>query len=69
MLAADLDEAEKAATLWGSAQALREAIDAPLPPLDREFYGPYLAAARTKLGEESWSGAQAEGNLYKNVNP
>jgi predicted ATPase/DNA-binding CsgD family transcriptional regulator len=61
MLAADLTQAEKAARMWGAAEASRDAIGAPLQPVDREFYGPYLDTARTELGEEAWSAARNRG--------
>src|SRR5207302_2106787 len=51
----------KAARLWGTAEALREAIDAPMPPLDRADYEQALAAAHTALGEEAFASAWAEG--------
>jgi predicted ATPase/class 3 adenylate cyclase len=52
--------ARRAARLFGAAEALREAIDFPLPPVDRSDYAcvPDLQAA---LGEEPFTAAWAEG--------
>ena len=52
---------ERAARLWGAAEALREAIHAPLPPNEREQYARDLAAVRATLGEEAFSAAWAAG--------
>jgi predicted ATPase/DNA-binding CsgD family transcriptional regulator len=53
-------EAERAAKLFGAAQALREAIGYPQPPGERAVQEPYLVAARSRL-EETWEAAFAEG--------
>jgi len=50
-----------AAHLWGAAEALREAIGAPLPPVERASYNRAVAAARTQLGEQAFAAAWAEG--------
>ncbi len=50
-----------AAQLWGVAEALREAIGTPLPPVDRAPYHRAVAAARTQLGEQAFATAWAEG--------
>jgi len=52
---------EWAARLWGTAEALREAIGAPMPPVYRAEYERALAAARTALGEEAFATAWAQG--------
>jgi DNA-binding CsgD family transcriptional regulator/tetratricopeptide (TPR) repeat protein len=54
-------EGVRAARLYGAAKALRSAIGAPLPPVDRTDYERHLAAARGKLDENSWEMAWAEG--------
>ena len=54
-------EPEWAARLWGTAQALRVAIGAPLPPVYRADYEAALDTARTRLGEEVFATALAEG--------
>ena len=51
----------EAARLWGTAQALRAAIGAPLPPVDRADYERAVGAARTALGEEAFATAWADG--------
>ena len=50
-----------AARLWGAAEDLREAINAPLPPIDRAAYKRAVAAARVSLGEKALATAWAEG--------
>jgi hypothetical protein len=50
-----------AAHLWGAAEALREAIGTPLPPVERVPYHWAVAAARTQLGEQAFATAWAEG--------
>jgi DNA-binding CsgD family transcriptional regulator/tetratricopeptide (TPR) repeat protein len=52
----------RAARLWGAAEALRTNIGAPRPLDDtRLLYESSMTAARTKLGEEAWAEAFAEG--------
>ena len=53
-------EEARAARLWGAAEALRESLGVPLPPSERALRDSY-AAARSRLGEETWEGAQVEG--------
>jgi DNA-binding CsgD family transcriptional regulator len=53
--------AQRAARLWGAAEAMREDIGVPLQPEDRELLDPYLASARSSLGEAVWQATQAEG--------
>jgi predicted ATPase/class 3 adenylate cyclase len=50
-----------AARLWGTAEALREAIGAPLPPVERASYEQAVASTRDDMGEESFAAAWAEG--------
>jgi len=52
---------ERAARLWGAAEALRESLGLPLPPNEREDYDRHRTAAREALGEEAFAGAWAEG--------
>ena len=54
-------QAHRAARLWGAAEALREEIGVPLQPEDRKLLDPYLAAARSSLGEVAWQATLAEG--------
>ncbi len=50
-----------AACLWGTAEALREAIGAPLQPIERADYEQAVAAVRGHLGAETFASAWAEG--------
>lgn len=50
-----------AARLCGAVEALREAIDAPIPPIERPDYENAVAAACTQLGERVFSATWAEG--------
>jgi hypothetical protein len=54
-------QSERAARLFGAAEALREAIGTPLPPADRAEHDRSVAAVRTALGEEAFAAAWAEG--------
>ena len=60
-LAVAVGQPERAAWLWGGAEALREAIHFPLRPTDREEYDRNVTAARTALGEEAFATAWEEG--------
>lgn len=60
-LASAQEQAVRSARLWGAAKTLREAIGGTFSPLQHYFYGPYIDAARTKLGEAVWEAAFAEG--------
>ena len=50
-----------AGRLWGTAEALREAMGTPIPPVYRADYDHSLAAARAQLGEQAFATAWAEG--------
>jgi tetratricopeptide (TPR) repeat protein len=50
-----------AARLWGAAAALREALGAPIPLIDRASYEAAVAAARTQLCPDRFDAAWAEG--------
>jgi predicted ATPase/serine/threonine protein kinase/DNA-binding CsgD family transcriptional regulator len=52
-----------AARLWGAAEAHREAIGAPLPPVDQAAYERNVIAARAQLGEKAFTAAWAEGRI------
>ena len=60
-LAEALGEAARAAHLWGAAEAAREATGIVLSPGERALHEPYLASARSQLGESAWEAALAEG--------
>jgi predicted ATPase/class 3 adenylate cyclase/DNA-binding CsgD family transcriptional regulator len=50
-----------AAHLWGTAEALREAIGMPIPPVERAPYHRAVAAARAQLGEQAFAAAWVGG--------
>jgi len=52
-----------AAHLWGAAETLREAIGAPMPPVECAPYHRAVAAARTQFGEKAFATAWAEGRM------
>src|SRR5207247_1410305 len=52
-----------AARLWGAAEALREAVNIPLPPVERVDYERSVAAARASLGEKAFAAAWTEGHF------
>ncbi|HET7271242.1 MAG TPA: hypothetical protein VFI90_09150, partial [Rubrobacter sp.] len=54
-------EAERAARLFGAAEALREATGDQLANTSRSLQEPYLAAARSRIGEVAWIEAWEEG--------
>jgi len=56
-------EEARAARLYGAAEALRDAIGAPLAPVDRPDYERHLTAARAQLDEAAWEKAWAEGQV------
>jgi predicted ATPase/class 3 adenylate cyclase/DNA-binding CsgD family transcriptional regulator len=52
-----------AARLLGAAEALRQHIGAPLPPVYRNDYEQAVTAARSALGEKAFASAWAEGRI------
>ena len=54
-------ESTWAAQLWGAAETLREAVDAPISPVYRADYERSVAAANAQLGEQAFAAAWAEG--------
>ena len=60
-VAGGLGQPERAARLFGAAEALREAIGAPLPPSGRDDHEREVAAARAHLDEHAFVQALAEG--------
>jgi predicted ATPase/DNA-binding CsgD family transcriptional regulator len=50
-----------AAQLWGAAEALREAMGTPIPPVYCATYERAVAAARAQFGETTFAAAWAEG--------
>jgi predicted ATPase/class 3 adenylate cyclase len=51
-----------AARLLGTAEALREALGTPLPPVDRAAYERLVTASCAQLGGQAFAGAMAEGS-------
>jgi hypothetical protein len=60
-LAAASAQVVPAVRLFGAAQALRDAIGAPLPPANRADFEQVTAGLRLALGEESFAGLWAAG--------
>jgi tetratricopeptide (TPR) repeat protein len=54
-------DAEQAARLFGAAEAIRDTIGAPLPPVDRPAYERDVAALRTHLDNQAVARRWAEG--------
>jgi predicted ATPase/DNA-binding CsgD family transcriptional regulator len=54
-------ELPQSARLWGAAEALRQAIGAPIPPVYRPVYERTVTAARVQLGEKAFAAAWEEG--------
>lgn len=54
-VAAAQGHARRTARLYGAANALREAIAAPMPPVDRPQYERALATAQALVDEAAWS--------------
>ncbi|HET9221890.1 MAG TPA: tetratricopeptide repeat protein, partial [Roseiflexaceae bacterium] len=52
---------ERAATLFGAAEALRESINVLMPPSERADYDRAVAAARAQLGEDAFAAAWEAG--------
>jgi predicted ATPase/DNA-binding CsgD family transcriptional regulator len=50
-----------AAQLWGAAERMREAIGAPIPPVQRAAYVHALARAHRQVDEQAFRAAWAEG--------
>jgi DNA-binding CsgD family transcriptional regulator/tetratricopeptide (TPR) repeat protein len=50
-----------AAQLWGAAEASRERMGAPLPPVERATYEERVAAARNAIGKRIFSAYWAQG--------
>jgi ATP/maltotriose-dependent transcriptional regulator MalT len=55
------EESVWAGRLWGAAEALREAMGTPIPPVEIASYERSLAAASAQLGEQALAAAWAEG--------
>ncbi|PLS79653.1 MAG: hypothetical protein CYG59_12140, partial [Chloroflexi bacterium] len=62
-VAAACGQAERTARLRAAAEALHEAVGAPLSPADRARYEQYLAAAGAQLDTAMFAAAWAEGRV------
>jgi predicted ATPase/DNA-binding CsgD family transcriptional regulator/tetratricopeptide (TPR) repeat protein len=62
-LEAGQGEPRQAARLWGSAEALREAIGASMHAVHRASYEQAIVLARAELGEQAFAAAWTEGRL------
>jgi tetratricopeptide (TPR) repeat protein len=60
-IAGVMPQADRAAQLLGAAQALREAIGAPVPPVERADADRQTAHLRAQLGENGFTAAWSEG--------
>jgi tetratricopeptide (TPR) repeat protein len=60
-ISADLGRVETAARLMGTAEAIREMTNSPLPPVDRSNYDRDFILIRSQLGEANFIKAWAEG--------
>jgi len=49
------------ARLFGAAQAIREELDSPIEPFNRDRYDEDVAATRCELGSAEFEAASAEG--------
>ena len=61
-LVASQGELVWAARLWGTAEALREGMGTPLPPVSRATYERAVAAARTQLGKQVFADCLGRGS-------
>ncbi|MBC8134574.1 MAG: tetratricopeptide repeat protein [Fibrella sp.] len=57
----DRKDVQKAARLWGAAEALRENIGAPLPPVEQERYDRQVARIRSSGDSSTFAAAWREG--------
>ncbi len=53
----------RAVQLWGAAERLRQAIGAPIAPVDRASYEHAITSVRMQLGEQDFAEAWTEGQL------
>jgi tetratricopeptide (TPR) repeat protein len=60
-VACALEQPEPAARLFGAAHAVREAIGAPVPPVDQAAYERSVGVARARLGDDPFAAAWAQG--------
>ena len=58
-------ELPRSARLWGAAEALRQAIGAPIPAVSRRAYERAVTAARAQSGEKAFAAAWAQGRTMR----
>ncbi len=58
---AALGHMERAAMLFGAADALREMMDSPVPPANERWYRAHVGAAKTALGEAGFEAMRSKG--------
>jgi predicted ATPase/DNA-binding SARP family transcriptional activator/DNA-binding CsgD family transcriptional regulator len=63
LTAGALGEDLRAARLWGAAEGIRRAFEAPWGPTDRLLYEPWLVVARDRLDEGTWETEWTEGKV------
>lgn len=63
-LAFKLEQPRRAARLWGAAEALRELINASIPPCELPHYHRLLDQACEAVGQEAFSNAWSEGSRF-----
>lgn len=59
--AGEVESPIRAARLWGAAESMLNTLGLGLGPAEHYFYEPYFTVARTRLGEEAFEMAWAEG--------
>jgi hypothetical protein len=64
-VACALGQAERAAHLFGAAEALREAASTPLPPARQSDYNESVSATRDALGEDAFAAMWIMGREMK----
>jgi hypothetical protein len=60
-VAAEQGELVWAAHQWGAAEALRESLGTPIPPISRPGHERAVAEACAQAGDEAFASAWAEG--------
>jgi DNA-binding NarL/FixJ family response regulator len=60
-LAGALEDAVRAARLWGAVETARKVGRIALSPIERAVHEPYLASARSRLGGATWEEVLASG--------
>jgi tetratricopeptide (TPR) repeat protein len=66
-VAASSGNAERAARLFGAAEALRASVGAPLVESEQAIHAPYIQSARELLGEERYKQAEDAGRALTAV--